>query len=388
MPTPATAGDLTLAARVAAPETFQPFGRLLDAGDRVHLAAHGALLALDRAQPGPRRVTHMQRYPDARRVLLPLGPGALLLVVLPPGERPGGPPAAFVVPTGHGVLIERGVWHAGPSPLAELAVAELLETSGPVDHMDRRALRDLVGAEGARVTLPEEPGARAPGLDLTQPNAVLLDAALSGRLRLACLELRDLEVGETGADLSAEGERLSESLRGTFGVLAGIEDVPGVEATRALYRSLGIDPEHVRPSSEALLSWVLEGRPPLRVNALVDAVNLCSLRMRVPLSVYDAERIAEHVLVRSGAPGEAFPGLTRQRVGVEGRPVLCDREGPFGGLAGDSLRTRATTQTRRALVVMVLASTVERASAERLLTSLAETVQRFCGGREAARLVL
>lgn len=388
MAAPGTLGDLTLAARVAAPETFAPFGRLLDAGDRVHLAQRGALLALDRAQPTARRVTHLVRYPDARRVVLPLGPGALLLVVLPPGERPGGPPAAFLIPAGQGVLIERGVWHAGPAPLSELPVAEVLETTGPVDRMDRRTLRDLVGAEGARVVLPEEPGARPPGFDLSQPNAVLVDAALGGRLRLACLEVRGLEGGESGADLNEELERLSEQLRAGFGVLGGLEDVPGVEATRAFFRTLSIDPAHVRPSSEALLAWVLEGRPPMRVNALVDAVTLCSLKMRVPVSVYDAERIAEHVLVRNGAPGESFPGVTRQRQSVEGRPVLCDREGPFGGPAGDSLRTRATTLTRRALIVLYLPPSVERPAAEGLLHAVAETVRRHAGGRESVAWVL
>jgi DNA/RNA-binding domain of Phe-tRNA-synthetase-like protein len=389
MPPAAAAGDLALSARVAAPETFAPYGRLLGPGDRVHLAQRGgALLVLDRAQPGPRRITYLQRYPEARRVLLPLGPGSLLLVVLGPGERPGGPPAAFLVPHGQGVLIKEGVWHAGPVPLEELPVCEVLETSGSVDRMDRRPLRDLIGAEGVRVLLPEEPGARPPGLDLTQPNSVLLDAGLHGRLRLGCLDLRDLEVGESDAGLAAEAERLSEAMRSTYGAMGGIEEVPGVAETRALFRDVGIDPERIRPSSEALVALALEGRPPLRVNALVDTLHLCSLKTRVPMSAYDAQRLAEQVLVRSGGPGEAFPGLTRQRVSVEGRPVLCDREGAFGGPVGDALRTRVTHQTRRALVVLFLPARSEPGGADRLLTIVASEVLRRCQGREAARLVV
>lgn len=389
MASPSVAGDLTLAARVAAAETFAPFGRLLAAGDRVTLGARGGtVLALDRAQPGPRRVTHMQRYPEARRVFLPLGPGSLLLVVLPPGERPGGPPSAFIVPSGHGVLLKEGVWHAGPTPLAELPVVELLETTGPVDRLDRRALADLVGSDGARVVLPEDPGARPPGLDLTQPNAVLLDPVFSGRVRLACLDLRDLEVGEGDAGLLDEGERLAQALRGTAGGAAGLDRVNGVAQARALFRGLGIDPEALRPSSEALLQHVLEGHALPRVNALVDTVTLWSLKTRLPIGVYDAQRVAEHVLVRLGGPGEGFTGLSRQRVVVEGRPVLCDREGPFGGPVGDSLRTRATSQTRRAFVVLYLAPSVEPAAAESLLTGLSSALRGRCGGHEAARLCL
>lgn len=374
---------------MASAETFAPFGRLLATGDRVSLGTRGgALLALDRAQPGPRRVTHMQRYPEARRLLLPLGPGALLLVVLPPGERPGGPPSAFLVPSGSGVLLKEGVWHAGPTPLAELAVAEVLETTGPVDRLDRRALAELVGAEGARVMLPEEPGARPPGLDLAQPNAVLIDPALAGRVRLACLDLRDLEVGESDAALAAEGERLAETLRGTTGGVPGLEGVGGVAATRGLFRALGLDPERTRPSSEALLQHVLEGHPLPRVNALVDTLTLWSLRTRLLLGVYDAQRVAEHVLLRVGGAGEGFPGLARQRLSVEGRPVLCDREGPFGGPVGDSLRTRATSQTRRALVVAYLPAETEPGAAQGLLSGLSAALRARCGGSEAARLVL
>lgn len=389
MPPTAAAGDLALSARVAAPETFAPFGRLLGPGDRVRFAERGgALLALDRAQPGPRRITHLQRYPEARRVLLPLGPAALLLVVLPPGERPGGPPAAFVVPAGQGVLLREGVWHAGPVPLEAMPVCEVLETSGPVDRMDRRPLRDLVGAEGARVLLPEEPGARPPGLDLTQPNAVLLDAALHGHLRLACLDLCDLVVGESAAALTAEGERLAEAMRSTYGAMGGIDEVPGIAETRALFRALGIDPERLRPTSETLVTLALEGRPLPRVDALTDTLHLCSLKTRVPMAAYDAQRLVEPVLVRKGGPGEGFHGLARERIQVEGRPVLCDREGPFGSPAGDALRSRVTHQTRRAFVVLFLPARGDAVGADRLLTSVSAEIRGRCGGREAGRLSL
>jgi DNA/RNA-binding domain of Phe-tRNA-synthetase-like protein len=269
-----------------------------------------------------------------------------------------------------------------------MPVGEVLETSGPVDRMDRRALRELVGAEGARVLLPEESGTRPPGLDLTQPNSVMLDSALHGRLRLACLDLRDLDVGESDATLRDEGERLAETLRSTYGVMGGIDEVPGIEATREFFRDVGIDPARIRPSSEALVALALEGRPLLRVNALVDTLHLCVLKTRVPIAAYDAQHLAEQVFARAGGPGEAYPGLTRQRVSAEGRPVLCDREGPFGGPAGDALRTRVTPLTRRALVVLYLSPKLERSAVDRLMNLVAAEVTQRCGGREAARLIV
>ena len=350
--------------------------------------SRGTLLALDQAQPGPRRVTHLVRYPEARRVILPMGPPvALMLVVLPPGERPGGPPAAFLLPAGVGVLLQQGVWHAGPVPLAEMRLCELLETSGPVDRMDRRPLSELVGAEAARVVLPEEEVGRPKSFHLEQPNSVLVDPHLVERVRVAFLALDDLQVGEADAALSDEGERLGETLRAAYGAMA-LGDVPGVAATRGLFQALGLEGARVQPACEALLEQVLHGRPLPRVNAFLDALTLATLRRRAPISAYDADKLGEQVLVRVGAPGETYPGAGGRRVAAEGRPVLSDREGPFGGPVGDAARTRVTLSTRRALVALFLPPSVEKAAVEAQLDELREALRRACGGRESARHIL
>jgi DNA/RNA-binding domain of Phe-tRNA-synthetase-like protein len=109
--------------------------------------------------------------------------------------------------------------------------------------------------------------------------------------------------------------------------------------------------------------------------------------MRVPVAVHDADKIAEQVLVRPGAPGEGYPGIGRHRVSVEGRLVLSDREGPFGSLTGDALRTRVTTATRRALVVLFLPAGVDRGGADPLLEGVSKAVRQHCGGAEAGRVI-
>jgi ureidoglycolate hydrolase len=117
------------------------------------------VLALDVGHPGPRRVTHLVRWPEVRRAIFPMKEVELLVVALLPGERPEGPPAAFRTPPGVGLLIGPGVWHHGPVAMGEATLLEALETTGPADRMDRRALRDLLGAEAVRVMVPGEPGA-------------------------------------------------------------------------------------------------------------------------------------------------------------------------------------------------------------------------------------
>ena len=384
----AVGGDLVLSARPATPEGFAPYGRLLWNGDRETPGLGGSvLLALDAKEAGPRRVRHLQRYPDARRFLLSLGESSLLLVVCGSGDRPVGPAAAFRIPGGVGVLLEAGVWHAGPIPMADTRILEGLEAIGPADRLDRRAVAECLGVEGLRILLPEEPGAPGPGLDLSDPSSVTVAPDLRGKLKLACLAFDGLSVGESGPALRDEGEKLAQDLRRQWGPDTIPAEIPALRPVRDLYKGLGIDPTKTRPSSEALLRRVLQGKPLYRSNALVDALNLCSLRTLVPFGAYDRARVAGSVVLRLGHAGEGFEGIGRGPVNVEGRPVLADREGPFGNPTADSMRTRIVAGTLRAFVALYLPPAMEDPAVIRLLDAVAATVVRHCGGSESGRRV-
>ena len=73
----------------------------------------------------------------------------------------------------------------------------------------------------------------------------------------------------------------ADDLRRTYGGGSSAE-VPGAADARELYKALGLDPTKTRPSNEALLRRVLKGEALYRVNTLVDALNLASLRRSSP----------------------------------------------------------------------------------------------------------
>src|SRR5213594_4208369 len=95
--------------------------------------------------------------------------------------------------------------------------------------------------------------ARTLGLNLQ------FDDALRGILALGLLEAEDLEPGVLPPEFDAERDRLMARLIGHY---AGKHpaDIPGVSETRALFHKLDIDPTKARPSSEALLRRVLQGK--------------------------------------------------------------------------------------------------------------------------------
>jgi DNA/RNA-binding domain of Phe-tRNA-synthetase-like protein/ureidoglycolate hydrolase len=389
MTTVPLSGDIALSARPATPEAFEPYGRLIVAGDRARLGRRGGvLLALEEGRPGPRRVTHLLRFPEARRVVVPLGGAPLLVVVLPSGDQPGGPPEAFQTPAGAGVLINAGVWHADPTPLAEVPLLETVETAGAADRIDRRSVRDLLGADGLRVLLPEEPGAPGAALDLSAPGALTLASHLSGKVRLACVLLDRLTVRPEDPAVSEEEDALREALRGMWGRAVDLKQVPGIAEARALHEALGLRPEHVPPAPEALLARALAIGPLERQNAFLDALRLCILKVRVPMGAYDAHRIGDRIVVRTGGPGEGFPPPDREGRTLEGKPLLSDRGGPFGGIAADASRARVGIRTSRAVVVLWLPARVEDAAAEALLEEVARRLISACGGIVAGRVVV
>jgi DNA/RNA-binding domain of Phe-tRNA-synthetase-like protein len=194
-------------------------------------------------------------------------------------------------------------------------------------------------------------------------------------------------VREADPALHAEVDRLCATLRERYGEGKSSE-VPGAADARALYKALGIDPTKTRPSNEALLRRALKGETLYRINTLVDALNLVSLREQLPFGLYDLDRVRPPVLLRRGAAGEGYEGIRKALVNVEARPVLVDAEGPFGNPTSDSARTMITLAAHRTLVIAYAPAGYGLARLNAVLDGTAETLTRFCGGQVADRRTL
>ena len=210
---------------------------------------------------------------------------------------------------------------------------------------------------------------------------------LAGRVRLGLLELEGLTVAEADPALTADIEAYAAELRRRHGD-GKSGDVPGAADARALYKALGLDPTKTRPSSEALLRRVLKGEALYRINTLVDAMNLCSLRSQLPFGLYDRDRIEPPVVLRKGGPGESYEGIRKAAVNLEARPVLSDARGPFGNPTSDSARTMVTRETRAALVTVYAPSSFNEARLAEILKETETTLTRYCGGTGRDRRVV
>jgi len=217
--------------------------------------------------------------------------------------------------------------------------------------------------------------------------ALSIDPELAGKVRLGLLTIDGVTVKDQDAALAAEIAAAASELRSQYGDGRSAE-VPGAGDARSLYKALGLDPTKTRPSNEALLRRVLKGEALYRVNTLVDALNLCSLRFQLPFGLYDLAQVRPPVVLRKGRPGESYEGIRKGPVNVEGRPTLADEGGAFGNPTSDSARTMITVQTTSTLVTCYAPAAYSLARLREVLRGTAQTLVRHCGGTPSDARIL
>lgn len=194
-------------------------------------------------------------------------------------------------------------------------------------------------------------------------------------VKLGVLEADDVRVQLAEPGLASEMDAVCERLRSELTV-EKVAELEAVRAVRAMFHAWGLDPTRYRPSSEALLRRVVQGKGLYRISNVVDANNLGSIEAAWPYGCYDLAAITPPVLLRHGQRGETYQRIGKQTWHLEGRPVLVDAVGPFGSPTSDSTRTMVTEATRQHLAVIYAPVSAPDAAITRALERLADRLKR------------
>ena len=199
-------------------------------------------------------------------------------------------------------------------------------------------------------------------------------------------KIRDLKLGLveatqimvlSGDDLfEQELQRLVTELKQKFQDSAPSND-PVVSATRRMYRQVGWEPTKYRPSSEALIRRLIQGKGLYRINNLVDYGNLISARFHIPMGLYDLDAVQGNICVDIGSEGESYEGITKPKISAGGKIILRDDGGVFGNPTADSKRTSITEKTNHILAIFFISSTIDNDYAHHTIESLAQSYNRF-----------
>ena len=152
--------------------------------------------------------------------------------------------------------------------------------------------------------------------------------------------------------LWAEIDALCENYKQQFDTTS-IKQLPGVEATRRVYRACGKDPSRYRPSSEALIRRVVQGKNLYQIDTLVDLINLASMKFGYSIGGFDADKFEGDTLTLGvGKKDEPYEGIGRGILNIEGMPVYRDSKGGVGTPTSDNERTKIELSTTHLFVIV------------------------------------
>ena len=169
--------------------------------------------------------------------------------------------------------------------------------------------------------------------------------------------------------------------------VSDISQMPSIKMGRKAYKATGKDPARYRLASEALLRRIVKGKGMYYVNNVVEINNYISITWGFPICAFDAGKIQGEVCFTVGTAEDAYEGIGRGELNIDGLPAFADELGKFGTPTSDSVRTQITDQTTDLLMVIV---GFEGLSAELddALTKLQEMLKDYAKAHEVGSRIL
>lgn len=203
-------------------------------------------------------------------------------------------------------------------------------------------------------------------------------------VKLGLLEAACARVEPSPAGLIAELTSVTGPLAGSLTV-ESVASMEAVGAVRAMFRTWGLDPSKYRPSSEALLRRLAQGKGITPISNVVDIVNLAQIESGWPMGVYNRQSVHPPLTLRLGEASEKYEGIGRRVWHLAGRPVLADLAGPFGSPISDSTRTMVGEKTQALVVVIFAPATAADAAIEQTLARIERGLEGWAASQGISR---
>lgn len=206
---------------------------------------------------------------------------------------------------------------------------------------------------------------------------------VSEALRLACPDLKvylmayAVENGPSSDELLNDYELEKRDVTLRF-EKSPISALGTIDAARKLYRKMGKDPTRYRVSSESLLRRVVLGKGLDSVNAVVDCLNIASMRHGLSIGAYDREAIEGDLTFDIGSEADHYEAVGRGLINMTGIPVLKDQLGAFGSSTTDSERSKVSDSTKQVLFHIIAFDGTKGIETAQCLSEL---VERFASGK-------
>ena len=168
--------------------------------------------------------------------------------------------------------------------------------------------------------------------------------------------IENVAVKRSDFELEAFKEDLIREIRSAYDIQT-LKDRPILRAYRDFFWSLGVDPTKTRPAAEALIRRLLHGKPLPKINTLVDAYNLASIKTEIAIAAFDFDKIRGELMMRYAERGEEFLGIgMKAPMRLDGKEiVISDGEKLLAVYPyRDAEDTKVTEATRNVLLLFLL----------------------------------
>ena len=152
-----------------------------------------------------------------------------------------------------------------------------------------------------------------------------------------------------------------------------------VGETRKAYKVCGKEPSRYRPSAEALLKRVRQGKGLYKINNIVDTINLLSMTSQFSIGGFDVSKIEGDVTLDIG-DANIYDAIGRGALNIEFMPGVRDDHGFFGTPTSDSLRTMVTSDL--SYLVLVYYDFFGNRNLETALDIANDFLGKYCEGRK------
>jgi len=162
-----------------------------------------------------------------------------------------------------------------------------------------------------------------------------------------------------------------------------IKDRPVLRAYRDFFWKIKVDPTKNRPAAEALIRRVVGGKPLPRINTLVDAYNLASIKTEIAIAAFDADRIRGDLRMCYSEKDEEFPGIGMKKpVLLQGGEIVVSDEEKLVAIYPyrDAEDSKVTEATRNVLLLFCGVPGISEDKLREAMNVASDFIVRFCGG--------
>ena len=211
------------------------------------------------------------------------------------------------------------------------------------------------------------------------------DSELSTRfpdLYVLMFQIKDVKIHKKDDQLEKFKLEIIKQVKNEYNI-GLLKDEQTFRVYRDFFWKIGIDPTKIRPAAEALIRRILAGKTIPRINTLVDAYNLASIKTGIPLATFDTDKLDVDLLMRFAEEGEEFYGIGMKKSLIlkGGEIVISDNEKLIAVYPyRDAEMTKVTEKTINVTIIVCAVPGISKELLSDASRLVSEYVTTYCGG--------